>query len=384
MVVGQFAILIVLIVMTATVYRQTAFALRDSLRMDISQVIWMSTPCRSAFTQEVAALPGVKGAACASRNAFEMGMTQAKVIMPDRSVREVNQSAVDLGFFELQGIRPLAGRLFSPSHGEDVVLDRPDPGPDAQPSVILNEAAAQAIGYARAADSVGKLVDWGRLSAGLGGLNPPPRPSRVVGVVPDFTFASIRRRVPPSIYYVDPAGSSLLLMKLDGRAIPETLSEVRRLWAQTGHDGAAGYVFESAMMDDLYRDVVVQGVVVAVCAGLAISVAGLGLFSLAAFTTERRTKEIGVRKAMGARTSDIVRLLLWRFTRPVLWANLIAWPAAFWAMDRWLDGFAYRVDLPAWLFLAASAAGVLIAWATVSAHTVLVARAKPAGALRYE
>ena len=138
------------------------------------------------------------------------------------------------------------------------------------------------------------------------------------------------------------------------------------------------------MMQDLYRDVVIQGVVVAVCAGLAISIAGIGLFSLAAFTTEQRTKEIGVRKAMGARTIDIVRLLLWRFTQPVLWANLIAWPAAFWAMDRWLSGFAYRVDLPIWLFLAASAAGVVIAWATVSAHTVLVARAKPARALRYE
>jgi putative ABC transport system permease protein len=384
MVVGQFAILIGLIVMTATVYRQTAFALRDSLRMDVNQVIWMSAPCRSAFTQEVAALPGVQSVACASRNAFEMGMTQAKVVMPDRSVREVNQSAVDLGFFELQGIRPVAGRLFSRSHGEDMVLDRPDPGPESQPSVVLNEAALHALGYKRADEAVGKLVDWTRLSTALGGSAPPARSSRVVGVVPDFTFASIRRRVPPSIYYVDPAGSSLLLMKLKGRAIPETLANVRQLWTETGHDGPAGYVFESAMMDDLYHDVVVQGVIIAVCAGLAIALAGIGLFSLAAFTTERRTKEIGVRKVMGARTVDIVRLLLWRFTQPVLWANLIAWPAAFWAMDRWLSGFAYRVDLPAWLFVAASATGVLIAWVTVSAHTFLVARTKPAGALRYE
>ncbi|MGZ6011860.1 MAG: transporter, partial [Caulobacteraceae bacterium] len=83
-------------------------------------------------------------------------------------------------------------------------------------------------------------------------------------------------------------------------------------------------------------------------------------------------------------TADVMRLLLWQFTKPVLWANLVAWPLAFWAMDHWLKGFAYRVDLPPWLFLAASAAGVLIAWATVSAHTILVARAKPAAALRYE
>jgi len=120
-------------------------------------------------------------------------------------------------------------------------------------------------------------------------------------------------------------------------------------------------VFEDQMVQDLYRDVVVQGVMVAVCAALAIAIAGIGLFSLAAFTTERRTKEIGVRKALGAGTGDIVRLLLWQFARPVLWANLIAWPTAFWAMDRWLSGFAYRVDLPPWLFLAASASGVLIA-----------------------
>jgi putative ABC transport system permease protein len=385
MVVGQFAILIGLIVMTATVYRQTAFALRDSLRMDINQVIWMAAPCRSAFTQQAGALPGVKAVACASRNAFEMGMMQTRAVMPDRSVREVNQSSVDVGFFELQGIRPLAGRLFSRSHGEDMTLDRPESVPDLQPSIILNESAARELGYARPQDAVGRTVTWDRALGPAGTAGPPrPRPSRVVGVVPDFTFASIRRRIEPSIYYVDPAEASLVVIKLDGRTAPENLTAIQQLWSRTGHDRPAGYVFESQMMDDLYRDVVVQGTVVAVCAGLAIAVAGIGLFSLAAFTTERRIKEIGVRKAMGARTTDIVRLLLWRFTQPVLWANLIAWPAAFWVMDRWLNGFAYRVDLPAWLFLAASVTGVGIAWATVSIHTVLVARAKPAGALRYE
>ncbi len=129
---------------------------------------------------------------------------------------------------------------------------------------------------------------------------------------------------------------------------------------------------------------ITQGIAISICAGLAIFIACLGLFALAAFTTERRTKEIGVRKAMGAETGDIVRLLLWQFTQPVLWANLIAWPVAWWAMDHWLQGFAYRVDLPPWLFLAATAAAVVIAWATVSTHAWLVARARPVTALRYE
>jgi putative ABC transport system permease protein len=87
---------------------------------------------------------------------------------------------------------------------------------------------------------------------------------------------------------------------------------------------------------------------------------------------------------MGADALDVVRLLLWQFTQPVLWANLIAWPAAFWAMNYWLHGFAYRVDLPPWLFLAASLAGAVIAWITVSAQSWIAARAKPAAALRYE
>ncbi len=91
-----------------------------------------------------------------------------------------------------------------------------------------------------------------------------------------------------------------------------------------------------------------------------------------------------MRKAMGAGTADVVRLLLWQFTKPVLWANLVAWPLAFWAMDHWLHGFAYRVGLPAWLFLAASGAAVLIAWATVAIHAWMAARATPATALRYE
>jgi putative ABC transport system permease protein len=130
--------------------------------------------------------------------------------------------------------------------------------------------------------------------------------------------------------------------------------------------------------------VITQGAAIAVCAGLAVIIACLGLFALAAFVTERRTKEIGVRKAMGASAADVVGLLLWQFTQPVLWANLIAWPAAFWVMDFWLHGFAYRVDLPAWLFLAATAAAALIAWITVSFQSWMAARAKPALALRYE
>ena len=203
-------------------------------------------------------------------------------------------------------------------------------------------------------------------------------------MVRDFSLGSIRTTISPTLYFIDLCCADYTLARLDGQRLPQTLRAIDQLWNRTGHDRPIERSFESQGVQALYRDVYTQEVAIAVCSGLAILIACLGLFALAAFTTERRTKEIGVRKAMGASTLDVVRLLLWQFTKPVLWANLIAWPLAFWAMDQWLHGFAYRVDLPPWLFVVAAASAVLIAWATVSIHAWLVARAKPATALRYE
>jgi putative ABC transport system permease protein len=279
----------------------------------------------------------------------------------------------------------VAGRLFSAAHGEDVVLRRPDAGPDQQPSVVLNESGARQLGFARPADAVGRTLRWARWSAAKTNTALPPiRGSQVIGVVHDFTLGSIRQAIQPAIFYVDPGDDRFIVAKLDGAAAPDTLRAMNGLWRRLGHDRPLAYAFEDATVQAVYRDVITQGVAIAICAGLAVVIACLGLFALAAFVTERRTKEIGVRKAMGASSSDVVRLLLWQFTQPVLWANLIAWPVAFWVMDYWLHGFAYRVDLPVWLFLAAAAAAALIAWVTVSFQSWMAARAKPALALRYE
>ena len=117
---------------------------------------------------------------------------------------------------------------------------------------------------------------------------------------------------------------------------------------------------------------------------IAIFIACLGLFGLAAFTAGRRTKEIGIRKVFGARTRDVVLLLLWQFSIPVLIANLIAWPLAWYYLHGWLQGFAYRISLSPLYFLGAAAVALVIAWITVLVHAARVARARPVGALRYE
>ena len=341
--------------------------------------------CHSPFATAVAALPGVKATSCGSGVPLGFADMNSLVNMPDRSQRTVQNGAVDVGFFEMHGLAPLAGRFFARGRGEDMALDRPDPSPDLQPSVVLNESAVRLLGFASPAAAVGKTVNWTRWSiAGGRATMLPARPSVVVGVVRDFTLGSIRAPIKPTVYLVDPSLTRVLMMKLDGQAMPETLAAIDKLWRKTDSDLPSNVVFESQSVQSFYQDVITQEIVLAGCAGLAIFIACVGLFALAAFTTERRTKEIGVRKVMGASTLDVVRLLLWQFTQPVLWANLIAWPAAWWVMNRWLQGFAYRVALSPWLFVAAMALAVAIALVTVFYQSFLVARAKPVGALRYE
>jgi putative ABC transport system permease protein len=388
LVILQFAILIGLIVMTGTVYRQTSFALNDAIRLDTDQVLRINAPCEPVMKRELGVTPGVRQVACVSQVVVAGGGEANSAMQPGHPQVSVNLAAVDVGFFEMHGLKPLAGRFFDAARGQDMVLERTGDGPANQPAVVLNQTAARRLGFRTPQDAIGKIISWGRWSAmwssGDRNKTPPLSPSEVIGVVPDFTLESIRSPIAPQLYYVDPGDCRFMVVKLDGRRMPETLKAIRQAWRATGHERPLPLAFENQVVQDLYKDVIVQGVAIAICAGLAIFIACLGLFALAAFTTERRTKEIGVRKAMGASTFDVVRLLLWQFTQPVLWANLIAWPLAWLAMRRWLDGFAYRVDLPAWLFLAAAAAAVAIAWLTVSLHSWLVARARPVTALRYE
>ena len=117
---------------------------------------------------------------------------------------------------------------------------------------------------------------------------------------------------------------------------------------------------------------------------MAITIAGIGLFSLAALTAQKRTREIGIRKALGAQSRDIVERLAWEFAKPVLWANLIAWPVAEFFLSRWLETFAYHIEMPWWLFVASGAMAMVIALAVVLVHARRAARAHPIEALRYE
>jgi len=387
LVVVQFAVLVALVLVAITMSRQTLFGLNEGMRLNKDQVLLVfSQPCSEPLRDQVRNLAGVKAAACAFTGALNLTNSHDLMTTSGRKA-DITHTPVDFGFFDVFGVRPVAGRLFDRARPADGALDNPD----AYPPVVINQTAVRKLGFASPAAAIGATIswhgDWDISQKGKGHIVPPARPSQVIGVVPDFTLGSVRQPIEPTLFAIGrnlPPNSVALAVKLDGAHIPETLAAIDRLWKRVGHGEPMLRVFVDLFTMRLYLDTIIQGATIAIAAVIALSIAALGLFALSAYTTERRTKEIGIRKAMGASSGDILRLLIWEFTKPVLWANLIAWPASWLIMSWWLKGFAYHVDLAAWTFAAAAGGALTIAWGTVFVHALHVARAKPVGSLRYE
>jgi putative ABC transport system permease protein len=373
----QFSVLIGLIVATLVMVAQTNFATQRSLRLNSDQVTLVRgrEACRDGFRDHVGALPGVRRIACSHAAPLDFSNDATTVTLRNGTQVDVDLVNVDFGFFELYQLQPLAGRFFDADRGEDIVpADR-----DAimQASIILNEAAVRVFGFAAPAQALGQEVSVADVRSNAGF-------SRIVGVVPDFPIGTIRQAVQPSVFFVDPRQWQLLSIKIDGQKLPETLAAIDRAWAQRVEDAPIRRMFLADEIEKLYRDVQRQGQIFAGFSAIVIVIGCLGLFGLSSFAVERRIKEIGIRKALGASSADVVRLFIWQFTKPVLVANLIAWPIVAWLMQRWLDGFAYRIQLSWPPFLAAGGVALAITIATTGFHAFQVARSRPVQALRYE
>jgi putative ABC transport system permease protein len=382
----QFAILIVLAVSACVVWQQRTYATGEAIRIDADQVLLvrfhspqgprgpanMQAPgfCPAGFTDEVRRLPGVQDIRCTNlyfvgENGFYSWYTK------EHSIDQILAGQVDPGIFALYGVKPLAGSLADTA------------------GVIVNLAAVKKFGFASPQAALGKswIFSAGMAPESVTDFSKIDGAHAVItAVVPDFAFTPVTRSVQPAIYSPWFRGNSdrAVHIKLRGTQIPETLAAIDRIWAATNQPGPIDRVFVGDYMEQLYQDMTREARFLSVFAAIAILLACLGLFGIAVSTAERRTKEIGIRKAMGAGNAQIVALLLWQFAQPVLWANVIAWPLAWWLMRRWLSGFAYHIDLHWWVFAAASLGALLIALATVAGQAWLTARAKPVLALRYE
>lgn len=389
LVVFQFGTLIALLVATLTIHRQTQYAIEERLRLPTDLIYISTSGCAEAFREAVANIHGVLSASCTSGSALSLDRYSIAFNGPNDTNIAFRAAPMDRRFLDLFGIQPVAGRLFREDRGEDNLL-QDDPMSSSNPSVVVNESGARALGYPSAPAAVNQYRRWGRTTRDGSQIRiSDTASSQIIGVVPDFSVGSVRDVIEPTAYYIDPHMFSALVLKLDGQAIPETMRAVKDLWNRqswTSPEGPAPFdgAFLSQYVNELYADIQRQATIFSVFSAVAVAIGSLGLLGLAVFTAERRTREIGLRKVMGASRGDILRFLAWQFARPVLLANLIAWPLAYVSMRHWLEGFAYHVSLSPLVFVGASSLALAIALLTVSGHAVLVARSRPTEALRYE
>jgi putative ABC transport system permease protein len=400
----QFSVLIVLAIAGAVMWLQRDFAAREALRVDSDQMLlvrlgedlqpnlrglwggqmtardlFAPQACPAAFIDAVRKLPGVRGAVCAD-DGYLSGGDSLDWETLSGSEDYISTWTVDPRIFALYGIRPIAGVLPRTAGADE---------PIRQTGVIVNLSALRKLGFASPQTALGKA--W--LDA-VRNMAPKSRKmltdaygahAVITAVVPDFWFYSVRTEIPPAMYtpWADVEARSVHI-KLSGRDIPQTLAAIDRIYAQSGIDRPLDRFFLDDYMQAQYRDVTRDAQFFAGTAAIAIILACMGLVGIAISTAERRTKEIGVRKAMGATTPRILGLLLWQFSLPVLAASLVAWPIAWWLMRRWLAGFVYRIELEWWIFAGASGLALLLALVTVVGQALQTARQKPVLALRYE
>ncbi len=369
LVVAQFVISIALISGAAVVYQQLAYLSNKKLGFAKEQTLILPmrdwslrskyATLKSALAQHsniesVSAAAGFPGRVLGGYGMQAEGL-------PEDQLLEVVGYPVDNDIIKTLGLELIAGRGF------------PETWSEAQGYVyIINERALQILNWKKE-EAVGK---WMNL--------PANRMGRVVGVVKDFHFASLHAEIKPLIMFIEPPEFAYLLVKLRPQDLPNTLAFMRAQWQTLAPSSPFDYTFLDRAFAALYRTEQNAGRLLGLFAGLAIMIACLGLLGLASFTAEQRTKEIGVRKVLGASVVGIVGLLSKDFVKLVFVAFFVATPLAYFVMKHWLQDFAYRITLSSWIFALAGGMALLIALLTVSTQAIKAALANPVEALRYE
>ena len=378
LVVLQFAVSIGLGVAAMVIFAQVSFARNMDLGFHKDNVVIiragsMSPQNRDTFERTLRDQPGVLAVTSSNYVPLDGNDSNWDVHVQGSSEHPLMRVApVDSDFPKAYGVKLLAGRLLDRNRGSDAA---PAPfTPDysgASFNVLINESAMKEFGFTRES-AAGKHIFLHNTVV------------TVAGVLADFKWAGTVGPVVPTVYYNDIVSNSVISVRMRGVDSADTLTMIDRLWRRFAPTVAIQRHLMSDDFDKQFLNDDREGAIFGLFVGIAIFIACLGLFGLAAFTAGRRTKEIGVRKVFGARTRDVIFLLLWQFSIPVLVANAIAWPLAWFYLHNWLQGYAYRISLGPSYFLVAGVAALLIAWATVFAHARRVASANPIHALRYE
>ena len=274
----------------------------------------------------------------------------------------LNTEFADFEYAKTLGLKIIAGRDFSPQYPTD-----------STQSVIINHAAANLLGYTPQ-QAIGK---WIKSTA-------DSNRRTIVGVVEDYHYASLKQTIGPLVISTKKDDRRLALIKLNTSQLKQATERIKKIYSNNAPDFPFEYSFLDERFDQLYKAEIKQESLLSVFSVIAICIACLGLFGLASYTALKRTKEIGVRKVLGSSVENIVLLLSKDLLKPVLLGTIIAVPVGYYAMQKWLEGFAYRVSVHWWFFAMAAMIAVLIALITVSVQAIKAALANPVKSLRTE
>jgi len=369
LVVFQFALSAFLLIGTGVIYRQVDHMRTMKLGYDKDHLIYVSLQNDTAKTypvlkNELQADPLIAGVTASFQPPMDNGMRETGTRWEGRDPRAetyVFYDAVDYDFAETLGLEFAAGRAFSRKFGAD-----------RNGAFLVNERMVRQMNLASPSEAIGRTLSSWRVTG------------PIVGVLKDYHFQSARNVIEPQVVSLGQDNLRYAVFRLTGGRIQDSLDRIKSAWNKVNSGHPFEYRFFDEEFDLMYRADARLGAILKYFAVMGVVIACVGLFGLASFTAAQRTKEIGIRKVLGASTKGLVVLLSREFLIWVAVANILAWPAAFLVMNNWLRNFASRAGFGWWLYIAVAAGSLATAFATVGFQTLRAAKANPVEALKYE
>jgi putative ABC transport system permease protein len=388
LIVFQFTVSLLFIIGTMMVGRQIHYMINTDLGFKKDAIVtfdvpWNQSNRKDVLASEIRSLAGVQQVSLSTNTPEAGGHNGTGIEYKGRADTKIdaNFDQIDSSYMSLYGLTLVAGRNFSTA---DTARDGSDPAsagsaPAQKPfrAFILNETAARSLGFSRPADAVGQQI-----SSGFGGVLGP-----VVGVVRDFHSQSLHEKINPFFFTTQRRAGGVVSVKLSSAAftggqVKALMAKMESIFNKLYPEGAFQSRFFDESVEQLYKREQQTAQIMNIAMGIAIFISCMGLFGLAAFTANQRTREIGIRKVLGADVLQLVSLLSREFILLVGLSTLIAAPLAGWGLHRWLEDFAYRTSMPWWIFVLAGVAAVAIALVTVSYQAIRAATANPVRSLR--
>jgi putative ABC transport system permease protein len=378
LVVVQFALSALLIVSAIIVYQQTKYLNDKDLGFNKDQIVYFQVrddveKNLETFKSEMKRSPNI----IAVTSGYGLPGDQFAgdgVSIPTKEGDQEHQANVFIGdhdYVKALSLRIIAGRDFSKDMATDV-----------REAFIINEAAVKELGFGTPEKAIGQSMSWDEWEP-VDSLHPVKK-GKVIGVVQDFHYKSLHEKVTASVIQIYPQVTFKIAAKLKTADIKNTLAYINKLWNKFSPGYPLDYQFMDETYGKMYNSEEKLASLLWIFTLMAIFVGCMGLFGLAAFNAEQRVKEIGIRKVLGASVGAIITMLSKNFLKPVFIAFLLAFPVAWWAMNKWLEDFPYRVTISWWIFVLAGLVAIIIALITVSFQAIRAALANPVESLRTE